>query len=51
MVGPWPVKDSFGMGVAIVLLKHSLEPGVTESKVQYNTVRKMKYAFVNVYFT
>jgi hypothetical protein len=30
MLGPWPVKDSFGMGVAIVLLKHSLDPGVME---------------------
>jgi hypothetical protein len=30
MLGPWPVKDSFGMGVAIVPLKHSLDRGVTE---------------------
>jgi hypothetical protein len=50
MPGPWPVKDSFGMGVAIFLLKHSLNPGVTESTAQYDTVRKMKSAFVNVYF-
>jgi hypothetical protein len=34
VIGPWPVKDSFGMGVAIVILKHSLYPGVTESTVQ-----------------
>jgi hypothetical protein len=50
MLGPWPVKDSFGMGVAIVILRNSLDPGVTESTVQYNTVIKMKSAFVNVYF-
>jgi hypothetical protein len=37
------------MGAAIVLLKHSLDPGVTETTVQYNTVRKMKSAFVNLY--
>jgi hypothetical protein len=50
MLGPWPVKDSFVMGVAIVLLKHYLDPGVMESTMQYNIVRKMKSAFVNVYF-
>jgi hypothetical protein len=50
MLVPWPVKYSFGMGGDIVLLKHYLDPRVTESTVQYNTVRKMKSAFVNVYF-
>jgi hypothetical protein len=49
MLGPWPVEDKFGMGAAIVLLKHSLDPGVTETTVHYNTVRKMKSAFVNLY--
>jgi hypothetical protein len=43
------VEDTFGMGAAIFLLKHSLDPGATETTVQYNTVRKMKSAFVNVY--
>jgi hypothetical protein len=46
---PWPVEDKFGMGAAIVLLKHSLDPGVTETTVQYNIVLKMKSAFVNLY--
>jgi hypothetical protein len=48
-LGPWPVKDKFGIRAAIVLLKHSLDPGVTETTVQYNTVRKMESAFVNLY--
>jgi hypothetical protein len=48
-LGPCPVEDDFGMGDAIVLLKHSLDPGVTETTVQYNTVRKIKSAFVNLY--
>jgi hypothetical protein len=30
ILGPWPVKYSFGMGVDIALLKHYLDPGVTE---------------------
>jgi hypothetical protein len=48
-LGPWPVEDKFGMGAAIVLLKHSADPRVTETTVQYNTVQKMKSAFVNFY--
>jgi hypothetical protein len=48
-LAPWPVEEKFGMGAAIVLLKHSLDPGVNETTVQYNTVRKMKSAFVNLY--
>jgi hypothetical protein len=48
-MGPWPVKVKFGMGATLILLKHSLDPGVAETMVQYNTVRKMKSAFVNLY--
>jgi hypothetical protein len=40
MLGPWQVEEKFGMGAFIVLLKHSLDPGVIETTVQYNTVRK-----------
>jgi hypothetical protein len=49
MLGPWSVEDKFGMGADIVLLKHYLDPGVTETTVKYNTVQKMKSAFVNLY--
>jgi hypothetical protein len=49
MMGPLPVEDKFGMGIALILLKHSLDPGVTEMKVHYNTARKMKSALVNLY--
>jgi hypothetical protein len=49
MLGPWPVEYKFGMGAAILFLKHSFDPGVTETTVQYNTVQKMKSAFVNMY--
>jgi hypothetical protein len=48
-LGPWPIEDKFGMGDAIVLLKHYSDPGVTETTVKFNTVRKMKSAFVNSY--
>jgi hypothetical protein len=26
-LGPWPVEDMVGMGAAIILLRHSLDPG------------------------
>jgi hypothetical protein len=31
------------------MVKHSMDTGVTESTVQFETVRKMKSAFVNIY--
>jgi hypothetical protein len=31
------------------MVKHSLDPGVMEDMVQYETVRKIKSAFVNMY--
>jgi hypothetical protein len=48
-LGPWYPKDDFGTGVAVIMVKHSLDPGVMEDTVQYETVRKMKSAFVNMY--
>jgi hypothetical protein len=48
-LGPWPVEEKFDMGAAIVFFKHSLDPGVTETTVQYNTVQKIKSASLNLY--
>jgi hypothetical protein len=48
-LGPWDMKDEFGAGVAVIMIKHSLDPGVVEDVVQYETVWKMKSAFVNIY--
>jgi hypothetical protein len=48
-LGPWELKDEFGAGEAIIVVTHSLDSGVTEDAVQYETVRKMKFAFVNMY--
>jgi hypothetical protein len=31
------------------MAKHSMDPGVTEAMVQFQTVRKMKSSFVNLY--
>jgi hypothetical protein len=48
-LGPWKLEDEFGAAAAAIMLKHSLDPGVTESTVQFETVRKMKSTFMNMY--
>lgn len=48
-MGPHPLKDSWGMGVAVSLLLRSLDQGVTEDTVQWGTVRKLRGAFSNVW--
>jgi hypothetical protein len=48
-LGPWKLVDEFGAAAATIMVKHSLDPGVTETTVQFETVRKMKLASVNLY--
>jgi hypothetical protein len=48
-LGPWKLVDEFGAVAATIMVTHSLYPGVTETTVQFETVRKMKSAFVIFY--
>jgi hypothetical protein len=48
-LGPWKLEDEFGAGAAVIMAKHSMDAGVTESTVQFDTMRKMKSDFVNIY--
>lgn len=48
-MGPFPVEDTFGMGPAIVMLDLSLRPGVNDKTVQFNTIRKFRSSFSNLY--
>jgi hypothetical protein len=48
-MGPFPLKDSFGMGAAIVILQVSLNPGKHDTTVQFGTIRKFRSAFSNAY--
>jgi hypothetical protein len=48
-LGPWKLEDEFGAGAAAIMARHFMDPGITEDTVQYETVRKMKLAFVNLY--
>jgi hypothetical protein len=44
------LEDEFvAAGAAVIMVKHSMYPGVAESTVQFETVRKMKSAFVKIY--
>jgi hypothetical protein len=45
---PWPVKDKTNAEGVAVILRHSLDPGRTEDTIQFETVRKMKSAMVNM---
>jgi hypothetical protein len=48
-LGTCKLEDDFGSGAAVIMKKHSMDPSVTESTVQFETVRKMKSSFVNLY--
>ncbi len=47
--GPFPVLDTMGMGVAVVMLQRSLNPGKYAKNVQFETVRKFRAADSNIY--
>jgi hypothetical protein len=48
-LGPWKLEDEFGAGAAVIMARHPMDTGITEDTVQYETVRKMKSAFFNLY--
>jgi len=48
-MGPFPLKDTFGMGPAIVMLKHSLDPGRYGDHITFSTLRKYRSSFSNVW--
>ena len=48
-MGPHPLEDNWGMGLAIVMLHKSLDKGRYRSTVQFETVRKLRAAYSNVW--
>jgi hypothetical protein len=48
-MGPFALKDEFGMHLAICLLERSLDGGRNERLVQFNTVRQLRSAYSNAY--
>jgi hypothetical protein len=47
-LGPWPLEDSVGMKAAIAVLDRSLDKGVYEANVQWDTFRKQMSAVTNI---
>jgi hypothetical protein len=47
-MGPWPLEDNLGMKVAIVLLDWSLDKGVYEETVQWDTFRCSMSSMTNI---
>ena len=49
IMGPHPLKDEFGMGVALAVLDRSLDPGKYEQCVQWATFRKTRSSLTNMW--
>ena len=45
--GPFPLEDQWGMKVAIVSLRRSLDKGIYKDTVQYDTARRIRSSFSN----
>jgi len=48
-LGPFPLADSVGMKLAMVMVLKSLDPGINAATVQFDTVRQFRSAFSNAY--
>jgi hypothetical protein len=48
-MGPFPLEDTFGMQIACVLLRRSLDPGKWEANIQFATARKIRSTYSNVF--
>jgi hypothetical protein len=47
-MGPWPLEDVTGMKGAIAVLDRSLDPGIYEDNVQWDTFRKQMSTITNI---
>jgi hypothetical protein len=47
-MGPYPLEDSFGMSAAIAVLDRSLDPGIHEEFVQWDTFRRVRSTVTNI---
>ena len=48
-MGPFPLEDEQGMGVAVCILIRSLDEGQNDDTVQFETARKMRAGYSNVW--
>ena len=48
-MGPHKLEDKWGMGLAIVMLERSLDEGINDDTVQFDTVRQLRSAYGSVW--
>ena len=48
-LGPFPLKDTMGMKLAMATLNRSMDPGRTEERIQFSTMRRIRTAYSNAY--
>jgi hypothetical protein len=48
-LGPFPVDDTQGMGLAVCILLRTLDEGKNETTVQFSTAQRMKTAYANMW--
>jgi 3-hydroxyacyl-CoA dehydrogenase len=48
LMGPFPLEDVFGMKMAVAVLDRSLDPGVYEKNVQWDTFRRLRSGGTNI---
>ncbi len=49
--GPFPVADTFGVGVAIAMVLKSLDKGRYSAHQQFETIRKLRAGYSNLYIS
>ena len=47
-MGPFPLEDVFGMKMAVAVLDRSLDPGLYEQNVQWDTFRRLRSGGTNI---
>ncbi len=48
-VGPYSLDDTFGYGIGVAMVLKSREPGCYAHYQQYETIRKLRACFTNLY--
>ena len=48
-MGPFPLKDIWGMGIAAITLQRSLDPGRNGDNIQFSTARRLRSVYSNVW--
>jgi hypothetical protein len=48
-LGPYPLRDTFGMKVATIMIHKSTQPGRNAAAVQYDTIHQLRTGYSNVY--